>query len=83
MHPCAWLSLAAESVATSAEHPPEMRLLGGLLLWVLVCVLLALPLWIALRAAARRRGMPTPRASDKADVADAWQESARRLGEPR
>ena len=73
--------MAVESVAMSQGQPPEMRLLGGLLLWVLVCVLLAVPLWIVVRAVARRRVASMARRAESTELEDAWRESGRRMGE--
>jgi hypothetical protein len=70
---CLWIATQAGATV------PAARLFGGVLLWVFVCVLLAVPLLIAIRGAARRRAESRAR-SGRADVqVDAWRESARRL----
>jgi hypothetical protein len=55
------------------------RLLGGLLLWIVVCIALVFPLAILVRAMARRRGAPLTRPSAEEPRVDAWRESARRM----
>lgn len=67
-------------LAWQADAPtPAVRLFGGVLMWIFVCVLLAVPMVIAVRGAVRRRLAARER-DDRTPVrADAWRESARRL----
>lgn len=68
-----WLAWQADAPA------PAARLFGGLLMWIFVCVLLAVPMVIALRGAARRRLAARERQHRSSAGVDAWRESARRL----
>lgn len=75
----------AETILLAMAEAPEgrdanlQRLLGGTGLIVAVALLLAVPLVIAVRSAARRRRGERPVQAPRAGV-DAWSESARRLG---
>lgn len=67
-------------IATQAgAGAPAARVFGGVLMWVFVCVLLAVPLLIAIRGAARRRAESRARSPRARARVDAWRESARRL----
>ena len=76
---------AAETILLAMAEAPEgrdadvQRVLGGTGLVVAVALLLAVPLVIAVRSAARRRRGERPAQPRRAGV-DAWSESARRLG---
>lgn len=73
---------ALDSAALSAPEraEPLQRLLGGTGLLVAVALLLAVPLVILIRGAARRRrSQPGVRVPESR--VDAWAESARRLKE--
>lgn len=70
---CLWLASQAGAPA------PGARLFGGVLMWIFVCVLLAVPMVIALRGAARRRLAARERQHRSSAGVDAWRESARRL----
>lgn len=70
---CLWLAWQADAPT------PAARVFGGLLMWIFVCVLLAVPMVIALRGAVRRR-LAVRERDDRTPIrADAWRESARRL----
>jgi hypothetical protein len=66
-------------VAQAGAPAPVVRLFGGVLMWVFVCVLLAVPLLVAIRGAARRRAEHRSRKVRTDASVDAWRESARRL----
>jgi hypothetical protein len=67
-------------LAWQADAPtPAARLFGSLLMWIFVCVLLAVPMVIALRGASRRRLAARERQHRSSAGVDAWRESARRL----
>lgn len=70
---CLWLALQ------DGTPTPAARLFGGVLMWIFVCVLLAVPMVIALRGAARRRLGARERQHRSSEGVDAWRESARRL----
>ena len=74
---------SAEAQApVAAQH--GRHALGGLLLLSLVCVMLALPLALAIRGAVRRRSRARlGRPDGAARPMDAWTESARRMETPR
>ena len=66
-------------LALADSTPGAARLVGGLLLWIVVCVVLAVPLVILARSIARRRATARPPAEMRASTVDAWSESARRM----
>jgi hypothetical protein len=67
---------------SSASDATGVRVLSGMLLLALVCVLLAVPVVIALRSAARRRREAIRSRDGGGMRVDPWRESARRMETP-
>jgi hypothetical protein len=68
-----------ELLSLASAPAPAARMFGGFLMWIFVCVLLAVPLVIAIRGAARRRSEARSHKARAHTGVDPWRESARRL----